>query len=217
MEITCIKITKGPTRILLETQIDGYFESSKFLDQVDSALNIFQAKYPDVQGLFLFDNAACHKKCPHDALKVENMNVRPGGKQPVMRDTIFNGEVQMMVLPDGRSKGLKLVLEERGVNTKGMNAEKLREELSKHDDFRDTTTLLQERIESRGHLYMYFPKFHCELNAIERCWCHAKKYSRAHANGTITRLRTIVPKALDTCTPELISNSFVYVGLYESL
>ena len=87
-----------------------------------------------------------------------------------------------------------------------MNAGKLREELSKHDDFRDTKTLLQEKIESRGHLCMYFPKFHCELNAIERCWCHAKKYSRAHANGTITRLRTIVPKALDTCT--IISKFF---------
>lgn len=201
-------------RVLLETQSEGYFDSCKFLAQVDGALDIFEAKYPYAQGLFLFDNAPCHKKCPDDALKVDSMNVRPGGKQPVMRDTVFNGEVQTMVLPDGRPKGLKLVLEERGVNTVGMNAEKLRDELGKHDDFRNVKTLLQEKIELRGHLCMYIPKFHCELNAIERCWCHAKKYSRAHANGTITRLRTVIPKALDTCTPDLIAKFFCTVRDY---
>ena len=37
------------------------------------------------------------------------MNVRPGGKQPIMRDTIFEGQVQRMVLPDGTPKGLKMV------------------------------------------------------------------------------------------------------------
>ena len=30
-----------------------------------------------------------------------------------------------MVLPDGRPKGMKMVLRERGVNTNGMNAEKM--------------------------------------------------------------------------------------------
>ena len=38
---------------------------------------------------------------------VKRMNVRPGGKQSVMRDTIFNGK---MVLPDGRPKGMKIIL-----------------------------------------------------------------------------------------------------------
>ena len=30
---------------------------------------------------FVFDNAPSHKKCPEDALKVENMNIPPGGIQ----------------------------------------------------------------------------------------------------------------------------------------
>ena len=64
-------------------------------------------------------------------------------------------------------------------------------------------------MESRGHLCVFFPKFHCELNAIERVWCHAKKYSHAHANGTITKLRKIVPESLDTCHTDLISKFFV--------
>ena len=64
-------------------------------------------------------------------------------------------------------------------------------------------------MESRGHLCVFFPKFHCEPNAIERVWCHAKNYSRAHANGTITKLRKIVPESLDTCHTDLISKFFV--------
>lgn len=173
-------------RLLLETQTDGYFNSDKFLLQVDEAIDIFEAKYPTYQGLFVFDNAPSHKKCPDDALRVENMNVRPGGKQSVMRNTVYNGIQQTMVLPDGRPKGLKIVLQERGIDIRGMNADKLREELSKFDDFKNVKTLVEEKVESRGHLCMFFPKFHCELNAIERCWCHAKKYSRSYANGTIT-------------------------------
>ena len=93
-----------------------------------------------------------------------------------------------MILPDGRPKGLKLVLQERGIDVTGMNADKLREELAKIEDFKNPKTLVEEKVKSRGHLCMFFPKFHCELNAIEQCWCHAKKFSRAYANGTITRL-----------------------------
>ena len=33
-------------RLLLETQTDGYFDSEKFLVQVDKAIDIFEAKYP---------------------------------------------------------------------------------------------------------------------------------------------------------------------------
>ena len=79
----------------------GCFNSEKFLVQVDKAIDIFEAKYPSHQGLFLFDNAPSHKKCPDNVLKDENVNVRPGGKQPVMRNTVFNGVEQTMVLPDG--------------------------------------------------------------------------------------------------------------------
>ena len=50
------------------------------------------------------------------------MNVNPGGGQPRMHDTFWNGRRQSIVLPDGRRKGMKLVLQERGVNTKGMKA-----------------------------------------------------------------------------------------------
>jgi len=112
-----------------------------------------------------------------------------------------------MILPDGRPKRMKIVLQETGVDIKGMNAEKIRETLSKYPDFANNKTSVQEKTEARGHMCIFFPKFHCELNASERNWCHAKKYSRKHSNGSITRPHKIVPVALDTCTPEL--NNFL--------
>jgi hypothetical protein len=68
-------------------------------------------------------------KKPDDALNAERMNVRDGGKQPFMRDTVWDGEPQSMVTDDGVQKGMRTVLEERGIDTKGMNADKLRQEL----------------------------------------------------------------------------------------
>lgn len=59
-----------------------------------------------------------------------------------------------MVLPDGQPKGVKLVLEERGVNTKRMNAAKMREELNKFDDFKNKV-ILEQHIESKGHNCIY--------------------------------------------------------------
>ena len=42
----------------------------------------------------------------------------------MMRDTIFNGRIERVVLPDGPPKGMKIVLQERGVDTSGMNAKR---------------------------------------------------------------------------------------------
>ena len=88
-------------------------------------INIFEWKHPQSQGLFLFDKAPSHKKVAADALSAEKLNVRPGGKQPCLRDAVWNGTIQKMQLPDGRPKGMKLILLERGVCTDGMVAEKI--------------------------------------------------------------------------------------------
>ena len=86
------------------------------------------------------------------------MYVRPGGKQPVMRDAVFNGQV-----PDGQPKGMKLVLEERGVNTRGMNAAKIREELNKFDDSKKKVTILEQHIEARDTSVCLYPSFIANL------------------------------------------------------
>lgn len=48
------------------------------------------------------------------------------------------------------------------------------------------------------------PKFHCELNAIERVWAQAKVYCWAHTNFTLVKLRQITNPALDSVFVYLI-------------
>ncbi len=82
--------------------------------------------------MFIFDNAPTHKKKADDALNVDRMNVRDGGKQPFMHDTVYNGTVQQMTTAEGLQKGLKTVLQERGVDTEGMNSCHLRDKLHQY-------------------------------------------------------------------------------------
>ena len=129
-------------RLYLEHQSEGYFNNDMLMVQVQKAIDIFEKKYPSVIGMFIFDNAPSHRKKPDNSLNPERMNVSDGGRQPVMRDTMWNRCIQKMTLDDGRQKGMKSVLEERGVSTKGMNAAKMREELKKFDDFNGSKSIL---------------------------------------------------------------------------
>ena len=57
----------------------------------------------------------------------------------------------------------------RGINTIAMNAAKIGEALSQHEKFKNQSTPVEDHIR-------IFPEISL---CIERCWCHAKKYSRA--------------------------------------
>ena len=210
-----LRIGSMEARATLEHQRDGYFSNEKFIVQVDKAINIFERKYPGVQGIFLFDNAPSHRKFADDALNVNSMNVGPGGKQSRPRDTVWQGKTQRLILPDGQPKGMKIVLEERGVDTTGWYAKQMREELASHDDFLSEKSIVEKLVEGRDHKCVFIPKFHCELNPIERVWCHAKKHVRSHNNGTIVRLRKLVPESLNTVDVGLIKKFYSTVFDYE--
>ena len=96
------------------------------------------------------------------------------------------------------SKRNEAVLQERGIDTKGLNATKMRDILSKHHDFTNQKTIIEELVEQRGHICIFFPKFH-ELNPIECNWCHAKREARKFVNGRIDWLREVVPKVTRQC------------------
>ena len=143
--------------------------------QMENAVNIFDAKYPYARALFLLDNAPSHTKVADDQLCEYNMNASPGGKQPLMRSTVWNDQTQSMVFPEGQAKGLKVVIEERGIDTSRMKANEMR--LSSFEDFTTQKTILQDYVEKRGHICIFSPKYHCELNPIERVWCFAKRHT----------------------------------------
>ena len=111
-----------------------------------------------------------------------------------------------MVDACGISKGMKIVLEERGIDTTGMKAKDMMELLKSFPDFKRQPTMLETYIQQRGHICIYYPKYHCELNPIEHVWCQSKKYTRAYADGTITKLRKIVPQGLISVTLDQIKS-----------
>jgi len=132
------------------------------------------------------------------------MNLGPGRKQPVLRDG-FNPLTQLpqsMQHPSGIPKGMKQVLQERGLWRAGLlaqckieNSNKaakskridnpeclvprdegqelsccVRAILSSQADFKATRSQIEKIIEEAGHLVIFYPKFHPELNWIEYYW-----------------------------------------------
>ena len=88
-----------------------------------------------------------------------------------------------------------------------MKADDLRTVLSFHEDFRTEKTIVQRFI-AEGQIALYLPKFHCELNPIERVWGQAKCYTRQYSNYSLVRLRSIVNPALDSVNTDLIQKYF---------
>ena len=125
---------------------DGYWTSERFLKQMDEAVKIADIKYPRSEGYrvnWLFDHSSCHNAYSEDALNATHMNAKPGGKQPCMRDTVWKGKVQWMVLSLEVPKGLIQVLRERGCYRKKMKLEDMRKEISTHSDFQNEKTNLE--------------------------------------------------------------------------
>ena len=179
------------------------------------AIPAFERSFPGCQALFAFDNAKSHQKYELDALPTRNINLNPGGKNTIpMRDGWHfkegnSGEIQKksMMLTDGRLKGLRIVLHERGLwpqgrklltqcsilgdspgTTKLNPACKYTSDasccapalLSSQPDFQQQQGELQETIEAAGPQVIFYPVCYCELNFIEYFQGRAKLSARAH-------------------------------------
>ena len=82
-----------------------------------------------------------------------------------------------------------MVLEERGVNTHKLVKELMIEILSPHDDFRNEKNKVHRPLVRFEQQAMFVPKFHPELNPIERVWGRAKVYARNHCNYSFQAYR----------------------------
>ena len=191
-------------------QSDGYWNNELFIDQVKTAMRIAEFKYPITQNtlVFLFDQSSGHCAYAEDALNAHKMNLSDGGKQLFLRETVWDGKLQKPIISTGFQKGLKTLLEERGVSTIGLKKEDMVEKVEQTRDFKFQKTKVEEMILNQGHMVMFLPKFHCELNPIERVWCHAKHYTRSHCDYSFPNLEKIIDTALDSVTVDLIRKYF---------
>ena len=126
------------------------------------------------------------------------MNVKPGGKQARMRNGWFikNGQKvsQTMIFAPthpqypNEPKGISFTLMERGLYRKDLRGKCSgkcdvdaksccnKRILELQPDFQEQKSMVQEVIEAAGHLCIFLPKFHCELNFIEFFWGAVKRY-----------------------------------------
>ncbi|GES93696.1 hypothetical protein RCL_jg27178.t1 [Rhizophagus clarus] len=135
----------------------------------------------------------CHAKLADDTLNAAYMNLNPGGKQPIMRDTIFNGQVQSMVFPAnypdenlcGKPKEMRVSIENSRCYACHV--------LAAQEDFLNQKPILQEVIEGLEHKVIFYPKFYCKFNYIEMYWKTSKRYAQQHCNYTWKGLQETVP------------------------
>ena len=199
---------------------EGYWTRDKFIAQMKKALVIAEFKYPKSSGwrhVWIFDHSSCHSAMADDSLDVNHMNVKPGGKQRIMHDTAYNGRIQKMYITirgEKVAKGMKNVLEERGVSTTGRNGDWMRHELASHPDFKHEKCMIEKFLISNGHICVFLPKYHPELNPIERVWAQLKRHVKAHCKYTFPSLRKNIPLAYDSVSLENIQNHFRKVRHY---
>ena len=84
---------------------------------MNRAIEIAEIEYPNEDGwrhVWVFDHSNCHAAMADDALDISKINVKPGGKQRIMRDTVWNDKVWKVYYTkrDGKkvAMGLKMVL-----------------------------------------------------------------------------------------------------------
>ena len=214
---------------------EGYWKGEDMVQQVlDKAIPVFEKEYgKDCKACFLFDNSPNHGVFAEDALIAEKMNLKFGGKQPLMRDGWYEVDTDLGVVrvpqrmwfqdSDGKvtAKGIKQVLMERGIWREGLKLECkekwkdaegkehtrrscgkgvrdccARRLMTNQKDFQAQKGMLEEEVLKRGHLVLFFPKFHCECNWIEYFWGDMKRWIREQCDYTWDGLKGTVPRVL---------------------
>jgi len=174
--------------IYLGVGSDPWWDHMQLLAQVNKVIVIFKEAHPNCIALFVFNQLSAHALLGPDALCAFDMNRSNGGKQRKQKNTMillnnrcpeFHGKAQSITTEAGAAKGLQQMLEERSFDVQGMHAKCnpicplentgccMGQLLSKQDDFRLQESLLKRKIKERGHICMFLPKFHCELNPIK--------------------------------------------------
>jgi len=123
-------------------------------------------------------------------------------------------------------KGMETILKERGLWKQGLvgdcklcseelkrgfvgvidvsrNACCMRRIISLQPDFKEQKSQLEELIVSRGHVCLFFPKFHCELNFIELFWAQVKYLIREKCEYNLASLLTAIPETMDALSRDL--------------
>ena len=183
---------------------DGYFTNEQLAIQTKEMLKIFEILHPDCTALVAYDNSANHHAMADDGLVANRLNLKDGGKNVgLLRNGWFDDAdgtrlIQTMLTENGKQKGVRTILEERGLFIPGMKLGEARKLLSSQPDFSSQRPLLVETVQNAEHSIIFYPKFHPEFNFIEMFWGSCKAFTRKHCDYSWKTLQTTVPLALNS-------------------
>jgi hypothetical protein len=189
---------------------DGWWTAPDLLDQIkQSTMSMFEELLPDCIGVFVFDNSTNRGAFATDALH-GHINLGSGGKQKLLRNgwfkkygARFNQEMaypKYHIDPNlaGKAKGVKLVLQERGLWYDRLKTRYCPRSVSPTERLLRAKDLVDELVGEYGHHAMFLPKFHCEFNFIEMYWGALKYFCRSSCDYFFAALRLTVDEAMDS-------------------
>ena len=139
-----------------------------------------------------------------DATVANRLNLKDRGKNVTQ---IINGWFndspgivveQTMVSASGKQKGIRSILQERGLFDSGIELDDARKLLASQPDIAQQKPLLNKTVEFLGHCIIFYPKFHPEFNYIEIFWGVCKAYTRRHYDYSWKTLQRMVPLAVES-------------------
>ncbi|CAM9151044.1 unnamed protein product [Pylaiella littoralis] len=207
-------------------QHDGYWTSDRMCAQLPAAIAMFElSNGPHRQGVFIFDNSTGHNAYDDDALLAHKISLAPGGEKAALRvfeddngkTKIFLPKTEAQKKMKGRKFGTGLDKKKYPVGTRvtsgspllGLNkgGEQMLKEMGRQrccmervfsdlGAFKAQLNKVQQIFKDAGHVCIFLPKYHPELNAIERYWGYVKHVLRLHCEYSLTHMLKILPRAL---------------------
>ena len=171
------------TQLLFEygASAEGYFNTEAFIRNQFAVLMLFEFKFETERLLCIYDNSTVHRAMGEGALDANAMNLSSGGKQKPQHRTEWDGKMQEI-----GTKGIKIVLEERGMWQDGMKKAEAMKVLSECKDFKEenASSCGSTRRDAKANTTAARGILLCSArSAIRSCRTRSKRFGRGQRGG----------------------------------
>ncbi|CAB1108389.1 unnamed protein product [Ectocarpus sp. CCAP 1310/34] len=209
---------------------DGYWNCARMLEPIPGLIAIHElTSEPHRQLVMVFDNSTGHSAFGAGALVGEHVALRPGGAQGALRnfeDDEGNPVHTTFRVVDNTGQGKEDGEKDGDSGGSGAAGEAGKRRrccvvrvLSELKAFREELNMVEKLFKAHGHLCIFLPKYHPELNAIERYWGYIKHLLRLHCEYSLRHMLQVLPGALSGVPARFIRAwsrvTWLYIEAYD--